>query len=68
MCVQGNITYEDVLQVMPFGNGIDVVELTGKDLIQVLEYSVANYSRELRYGKFLQVSGRFRSVQRVINQ
>lgn len=43
---------------MPFGNTIDIVELLGKDLIEVLEFSVANYSTKSRHGKFLQVSGK----------
>lgn len=43
---------------MPFGNEIDIVELLGKDLVEVLEFSVANYSTEIRSGKFLQVSGK----------
>lgn len=54
---KGNITYGDVLQAMPFGNGIDIVELLGNDLIKVLEFSVADYSLTKRSGRFLQVSG-----------
>lgn len=54
---EGNITYESVLAAMPFGNTIDIVELLGKDLTEVLEFSIANYSTQSRHGKFLQVSG-----------
>ncbi|HOB15669.1 MAG TPA: 5'-nucleotidase C-terminal domain-containing protein [Defluviitoga sp.] len=35
----GEITYRDVLTVLPFGNTVYVLELTGKDLIEVLEYA-----------------------------
>ena len=35
----GEITYRDVLTVLPFGNTVYVMELTGKDLMAVLEYA-----------------------------
>ena len=36
----GEITYRDILTVMPFGNTLYVLELTGKDIMDVLNYAV----------------------------
>ena len=52
---EGNITYEDVLKVHPFGNAICVVEVTGQDLLDALEFGARLYPAE--NGDFLQVSG-----------
>lgn len=49
--IPGNITVEDVINIYPFIGKYHVVEITGKDLIDLLEYS---YS--LNYG-FVQASG-----------
>lgn len=54
----GDITYEDILKVMPFGNTMDVIEVTGADLITILEFSVQDYDPATRDGKFLQMSGK----------
>ena len=53
----GDITYADVLEALPFGVTIDIVELAGEDLISVFEHSVTDYDPCSRHGKFLQVSG-----------
>ena len=50
----GDITFEDVLQVMPFGNQVATVELTGAQLREILQRSIA---AEKPFGGFLQVSG-----------
>lgn len=53
----GNITKEDVETVMPFGNKMEVVEITGKALLEALEHSVHRYTDGERRGEFLQMSG-----------
>lgn len=50
----GEITLEDVMQVEPFGNELATVELTGAQLREILQRSVA---AEKPFGGFLQVSG-----------
>ena len=37
----GDITAEDVLSVLPFNNTIDLVQLTGADILEVLEWNIA---------------------------
>ncbi|MFI8685630.1 bifunctional metallophosphatase/5'-nucleotidase [Rossellomorea sp. NPDC077527] len=51
----GDITLGDVLEVLPFGNSIVTLELTGEEILQALEHSVAKVDEEA--GQFLQVSG-----------
>ena len=36
----GKITYRDILTVLPFGNTVYIVKLTGKDVMDVLNYAV----------------------------
>lgn len=52
---EGDITYEDILKVHPFGNAICVVEVTGQDILNALEFGVRLYPAE--NGDFLHVSG-----------
>lgn len=52
---QGTITYRDVLSVTPFLDRLCVVEITGKQLLDVLEFGARKYPQE--FGGFLQVSG-----------
>ncbi|OCA83187.1 bifunctional metallophosphatase/5'-nucleotidase [Bacillus sp. FJAT-27225] len=52
---QGDITLGDVLTVLPFGNTLAVMDLTGSQIIRALEHSVSSVPRE--NGGFLQVSG-----------
>ncbi|WP_394138203.1 5'-nucleotidase C-terminal domain-containing protein [Cytobacillus oceanisediminis] len=52
---KGPITLGDVLTVMPFGNTLATMELTGAEIVQALEQSVSNAPGE--NGGFLQVSG-----------
>lgn len=52
---QGTISYRDIMNVVPFDNMCSVIEITGQQLADALEYSVSRYPQE--YGGFLQVSG-----------
>ncbi|CAL1273875.1 unnamed protein product [Larinioides sclopetarius] len=56
---EGNVTFEDIISVAPFGNTMDVVALKGKILKEVLENSVREYDLDAvdPPGNFLQVSG-----------
>ncbi len=51
---QGPITIEDVMRVLPFGNKLAKVDLTGRQLRAVLEFDAALVRP---HGGFLQVSG-----------
>ncbi|MDQ0220135.1 hypothetical protein ELQ35_22095 [Peribacillus cavernae] len=51
----GDITLDEVLTVMPFGNTLVTVDLTGEEIIQALEHSVS--AVETGAGQFMQVSG-----------
>lgn len=53
----GNFSMSDLMTIMPFGNGLTTLHLTGAELKQVLEHSVHRYSYTIRRGEFLQVSG-----------
>ncbi|MGE7600199.1 bifunctional metallophosphatase/5'-nucleotidase [Lysinibacillus fusiformis] len=52
---QGPITVGEVITVLPFGNTLATMSLTGKELKEALEVSVAQYPAE--NGGFLHVSG-----------
>jgi 2',3'-cyclic-nucleotide 2'-phosphodiesterase (5'-nucleotidase family) len=45
--------------VLPFGNEIDLIRVSGKNLREQLEHSVANYDRSEPPGAFLQMSGKY---------
>ncbi len=51
----GEVTYEDIINVHPFGNEGCVVEATGQQILDALEMGVRNYPEES--GGFQQVSG-----------
>jgi len=51
----GNLTYGDILQVLPFNNTLYKVQVTGAQLVDNLEISVCNYPQES--GDFMHVSG-----------
>lgn len=53
----GNISKEDASTVMPFQNKMEIIEITGKELMEALEHSVHRYEDEEARGEFLQVSG-----------
>ena len=52
---QGDITYGDILSVHPFGNTLCVVEVTGQQILDALEWGARAVPAE--QGGFLQVSG-----------
>ena len=52
---QGPITYGQAISVLPFGNSLALVELSGAELKQVFEHSVKDYPKES--GGFLHVAG-----------
>ena len=51
----GDITLGDILTVHPFGNYLTVIEVTGQQVLDALEWSVHALPGE--FGGFLQVSG-----------
>lgn len=56
----GDITTGDVLKVMPFGNALAIVELSGADLMKSLEHSVS--ADAIEGGKGLKEAGAFLHV------
>lgn len=52
---KGQLTFNDIFTVFPFGNSVAVGEITGRQLVDVLEFSV--YALPIEFGGFLQVSG-----------
>lgn len=58
---EGPITVGEVLQVLPFGNGLATVTLSGAEVLEVLEHSVSADLREdgglKENGGFLQIAG-----------
>lgn len=52
---QGNVTRRNVLSVFPFVNEVEVVEIQGSTIRQMLEHSVSVYPQP--FAGFLQVSG-----------
>lgn len=52
---KGDITYGDILGVAPFGNMLCVIEVTGQDILDALEWGVRAVPNE--NGSFPQVSG-----------
>ena len=53
--LKGELTYNDLYSVLPYNNQVSVAEITGKQLLDALEYS-ASYL-PIQDGNFLQVSG-----------
>ena len=56
--VSGEITMGNVLEVLPFGNEVDLITVRGSTLLKALERSVANYDPVEMDGVFLQFSGK----------
>ncbi|MCG7344288.1 5'-nucleotidase C-terminal domain-containing protein [Sporosarcina sp. ACRSL] len=52
---KGEITYGEVITVLPFGNSLAIMELTGAELRETFEHSVKEYPKES--GGFLHVAG-----------
>ena len=53
---KGDITYEDIIKVHPFGNELCVVEATGQEILDALELG-SRSAGEGESGGFLQVAG-----------
>ncbi len=51
----GDITVGEVMTVMPFGNALGIVKLTGAELYEIAEHSVKEFPKES--GGFLHFSG-----------
>ncbi|EIJ80387.1 5'-nucleotidase [Bacillus methanolicus PB1] len=51
----GNITLAKILEVLPFGNSLGLMRLTGAEIKEALEFSVKDVPKP--FGGFLQVSG-----------
>ena len=51
----GDVTRRDIMSVMPFGNTIQVAEVSGQVIYEMLEHSVFGYPAA--FGGFLNVSG-----------
>ena len=56
-CFLGYIYDEDIKNAFPNTNKIDIVDLRGDVLLEVLEKSASFYNKEKPNGAFLQVSG-----------
>ena len=52
---KGDVTYGDVLDVQPFNNDLCIVEATGQQILDALEWGAKDVPGE--FGGFLQVSG-----------
>ncbi len=52
---QGPITLGDVLTILPFGNTLATMKLTGAEIIEALEHSISQAPEE--HGGFLHISG-----------
>lgn len=52
---KGDITYEDIIDVLPFNDTICTVEATGQQILDALEWGAKKLPQE--QGPFLQVSG-----------
>ncbi len=53
----GELTARDVLSILPFGNELAVIEVTGDVLLQALEHGVSLTAPGAEPGRFPQVSG-----------
>ncbi|WP_438315867.1 5'-nucleotidase C-terminal domain-containing protein [Sporosarcina sp. FA9] len=52
---KGSISYGDAIKVLPFGNTLALMELSGQEIKAVFEHSVKDYPKES--GGFLHISG-----------
>ena len=58
-CYTDNITYGHIANSFPYKNTVDIVDLKGKDLVQVFEQVASLYDESNPSASFLQVSGTF---------
>ncbi|KAG8338394.1 hypothetical protein J6590_000055 [Homalodisca vitripennis] len=61
----GSIPLEDIMTVIPWGDKVLILNMTGSVLLEALEHSVARYEDTItgHVSEFLQVSGKFSTVQ-----
>lgn len=52
---KGDITYGNIISIVPFGNSIQVAEVKGSTIREMLEHSVSGYPES--FGGFLDISG-----------
>lgn len=52
---EGDVTFNDIFTVFPFGNTVATASMTGQQILDLLEFSV--YVLPVEFGGFLQVSG-----------
>uniref|UniRef100_A0A2S2NGN6 5'-nucleotidase n=1 Tax=Schizaphis graminum TaxID=13262 RepID=A0A2S2NGN6_SCHGA len=57
VCIEGNITFGDLLSTLPFQNDVGKITTKGSDIWTAFEHSVHRYSTTAENGEFLQVSG-----------
>ncbi len=62
----GEITKGDVLQVLPFGNQMTVIEVTGQDILDAVTFGVADYPNQA--GKFPHVAGMSYTIMTAVNR
>ena len=55
---KGDITYGDIIAVFPFGNTVSMIELTGQQMLDALEWGARGVPRRERRSSF-----RFRTYQ-----
>ena len=58
-----SLTKRDLIDVLPYGNQADIIELKGVHLLEALEHSVSKYNPKAPGGEFLQVSGNSRQIR-----
>ena len=51
----GNVRYDDIFNVFPFGNTTSIAQLTGQEILDMLEFGVSYYPTD--FGGFPHVSG-----------
>ncbi len=62
---EGSVSYADLIEIAPFENKLAVIEITGQELVDYLEYSYRNVKSEYTKdgkaygedGSFMQISG-----------
>ena len=62
----GDITELDVITVLPFNNKVVLVKMKGKDIRDMLQYSVHRHNDWDGGGRFLQLSGQFSPTHNIV--
>ena len=57
ICIAGNVSMKSVQTAFPFRNTMEIVEISGNAILEMLENSVKDYDKDSPAGRFLQVSG-----------